>query len=247
MFPLRISVSAAVLFCSAVYGVLPVFGQTNDPAVTPIPGGFFVQWDEKKPADVAVIQLDKKFSGTYELTFDVPKEFVNAPSAAIADERLRITVLADYWLSRGKPERAVPLYEKGLQKDPDSFLFLNNLAMLYSQSLGQHEKGLELVNRALEKNKDDTRLLDTKGLILVNSNNLKNAQPVLQRAVELSCQNPMFCMHLAYAYVRDSQDSAARRYFDPVRERLEQMKPTMGKENQAMYQSVLSALPPLIQ
>jgi tetratricopeptide (TPR) repeat protein len=220
-----------------------VFAQEagNPPKITQIPGGYFVEWQSL--TDIAAVQLDKKLSGAFEMMFDVPAvEFINRKPAPVSTPEM-IVPLADYWIVRGKPERAIPLYEKGLEKEPESILFQNNLAMLYSQTLGQHERGLNVVNKALASQKDNISLLDTKGLILLNSKNAPEAVPVLERAVELSCQNPTYCMHLAYALYLDGRDGQARRYFDPVRDQLSAAAPNMVKENKAMFDLLKLKLP----
>ncbi|MCL2710335.1 MAG: tetratricopeptide repeat protein, partial [Planctomycetaceae bacterium] len=160
-----------------------------------------------------------------------------------------ITALADYWIVRGKPEWAIPLYEKTLAlgnlDDTRAFVFRNNLAMLYSHVLGQHQKALEVVDKALETNRDNFTLLNTKGLILINAGRPADAIPVLQRAVELSHQLPIYCMHLAYAFHLDGRVAQARRYFDVTRDQLVPLAPSMTKENKAMYDALMVAYPPV--
>ena len=153
-----------------------------------------------------------------------------------------ITTLTDYWIVRGKPERAIPLYEESLARgdldDTRVFVFQNNLAMLYSQLLGQHQKALEVVDKALATQRDNITLLDTKGLILINAGNPAEAIPVLQRVVELSDQLPVYCMHLAYALNLEGRDAESRRYFDAIRDQLTPLVPNMTKENKAMYDAL---------
>jgi tetratricopeptide (TPR) repeat protein len=222
----------------------------DKPTITNIPGGFFVEWTA--PVEVGAIQLGKGLTGKFEVLFDVPSnqltKIIDKKPEPVSDLDM-ITALADYWIVRGKPERAIPLYEGCLKRgDLDESkvaVFQNNLAMLYSRALGQHEKALETINNALAQNKDHTVLLDSKGLILLNNGDAAAAIPVLTRAVELSCQLPVYCMHLAYALHQEGKDPQARRYLDSVRPQLSELAPTMTKENKAMYDTLLSALPPV--
>jgi len=219
--------------------------------MTSIPGGFLIEW--MSPVEIVAIQLKKGLTGPFEVMFDIPSvdfitEFIDKKPEPVSSPEM-ITALADYWIVRGKPERAIPLYENSLKRgnldDTRALVFQNNLAMLYSRILGRHDRALEIINGALESKKDHVTLLDTKGLILLNSGNPSEAIPVLQRAVELSCQLPIYCMHLAYALHQDGRDSQARRYFDPVRDQLISSAPNMTKENKAMYDVLQLALPPI--
>ena len=117
--------------------------------------------------------------------------------------------------------------------------------MLYSQVLGEHSKALGVVDNALSTRRDNVILLDTKGLIFMNAGNPREAVPVLERAVELSCQLPIYCMHLAHALHQEGRLAQARRYFDSARDLLVPLVPNMTKENKAMYDTLQSQYPPL--
>ena len=221
------------------------------PIITSIPGGFFVEWEV--PVEVAAIQFDRRLTGSFEIMFDVPSvEFIadvlDRRTASTPSDPGMVTALADYWIVRGKPERAIPLYEGALKQpnleDGRTRVFLNNLAMLYSRILGQHPKALEVVESALDGDKDNPGLLNTKGLILINRGNPEEAIPDLARAVELSCQHPLYCMHLAYAFYLTGQNGQARRWIDPVRVQLNDAAPSMRKENREMFDVLQSAFPP---
>ena len=245
-FCLGAALLGVALLCSSV-----AFAQgVNRPKITNIPGGFFIEW--AAPVEIAAIQLDRRLTGPVEIMFDVPSvehvfEMDRRPSPVSSPEM--VTALADYWIVRGKPERAIPLYEASLAlgnlDDTRAFVFQNNLAMLYSQALGQHDRALEVVDNALVTRRDNVTLLDTKGLILLNAGRPSEAIPVLQRAVELSCQLPIYCMHLAYALHLDGRPSQARRYLDSARDQLIPLLPNMTTENKAMYDTLLTNYPPV--
>jgi tetratricopeptide (TPR) repeat protein len=220
------------------------------PQITNIPGGFFVEW--ASPVDVARIKLDKRLAGTFEMMFDVPSvgvlaELIDKKTQSAPNPDM-VSALADYWIVRGKPERAIPLYEASLKQgdleEGKALIFQNNLAMLYSQALKQHDKALEIVDSALEDKKDNVVLLDTKGLILMNSGNPEEAIKPLQRAVELSCQLPVYCLHLATALHQAGRTGQARRWFDQARAQLSDISPNMGKENKEMFDKLQRDLPP---
>ena len=240
------------LLCAALFHSSMASAQgLGRPKITGIPGGFFVEW--ASPVEIAAVQLDKKLTGPLEIMFDVPSvEFIaeidRKPASSTNPDM--VATLADYWIARGKPERAIPLYADSLARcnldDVKAFVFQNNLAMLYSEVLGEHNKALEVVNNALTTQRDNPTLLDTKGLILLNAGNPEEAAPVLLRAVELSCQLPIHCMHLAYVLHQEGRSpDQVRRYFDPARDRLIPLVPSMTKENKKMFDALQSALPPI--
>jgi Flp pilus assembly protein TadD len=100
------------------------------------------------------------------------------------------------------------------------------------------------VNTALENRRDDVTLLDTKGLILMNDGRASEAIPVLQRAVELSCQHPIYCLHLAKAYDIVGQVSPARNWFEKSRPKLESIPRKLTPENKNMFDDLRMKYPP---
>lgn len=250
----RYNTFGAFFLCTVLFCLSPVFAQgIAQPKITNIPGGFFIEWDS--PVEIAAVDLGKGLTGAFEIMFDVPSvEFVSdvidkGQSASNSPELIK--TLANYWIIRGKPERAIPLYEHCLKQgnldEAMALVFQNNLAMLYSQVLKNHTKGLEIVDKALETQKDNVVLLDTKGLIHLNSGDPGAAVPPLERAVELSCQLPLYCMHLGAALYQNGQASQARQQFDRVRDRLIAAAPKMTKENRKMFDDLQRALPPVGQ
>jgi len=222
------------------------------PEVINIPGGLFVRW--ASPVEVAAVQVSRELTGPFEIMFDVPSprfiaEIIDATGTRVTSPEM-ITALADYWIVRGRAYRAIPLYREGLRHgnlDPTrEMVFQNNLAMLYSRVLGEHDRALQIIRESLQTRRDNFTLLNTEGLILLNSGNPAEAIPPLERAAVLSCELPIYCMHLAYAFLQDGNRSTpARRWFDPVRDTLINDAPTMSPENRAMFDALQMALPPI--
>ena len=223
------------------------------PTITNIPGGLFVEWTS--PVEIAAVQINRELTGPFEIMFDVPSpqflaDVIDGIGRRVTSPEM-ITVLADYWIVRGRPYRAIPLYREGLQRgglDPHrELVFMNNLALLYSRVNQEHDRALELVQTAMEAGRMDSFvLLNTKGLIFLNAGNPTEAIPPLERAVLLSCQLPIYCMHLAYAFLQDGgRIDPARRSFDPVRPHLIEAAPNMSPENRRMFDVLMSALPPV--
>ncbi|MDR3232369.1 MAG: tetratricopeptide repeat protein [Planctomycetaceae bacterium] len=205
---------------------------TEEPKITPIPDGLFFEWSSYN--NIGSIEVDKSVTGDFQIMFDVPISVIGKPAEPVSSSEM-IVPLADYWIVRGKPERAIPLYRKGLAAQPNSLLFQNNLAMLLSSAQGKHAEALDIINKALEGNHDEVRLLDSKGLILMNNGKASEAVPILERSVQLSCQLPIYCMHLATALDMDGRESGARRYFTQARSQLETQAPNMAADDKVMF------------
>jgi hypothetical protein len=211
------------------------------PVVTPITGGFHIQWPTL--TNVGGVRLLGPLVGKIELMFDIRREDIDKKIEPAQNPDVLIP-LADYWIVRGKPERAIPLYRLGLTKEPNNMVFQNNLAMLLSTVEGNHAEGLQVIDAALEERRDNVTLLDTKGIILMNDGRASEAVPVLQRAVELSCQHPIYCLHLAKAYDIVGQGSNARSWFDKSRPHLEAVPSKLTRENKNMFDDLRMKYPP---
>ena len=206
--------------------------QVNVPKITAIRGGYYAEFGGL--TEIGAIKLGGPITGAYEIYFDARMDDTGTTARA-ADDPEFLLVLADYWIVRGKPERAIPLYELGLEKDPENFLFLNNLALIVSSAAKDHDRALNIIDGALKERADNVTLLDTKGLILMNAKRFDEAGQVLQRAVELSCQKPLCVMHYAYALDLQGQQSSAREWFNKVFSVLETSAPTFLKDDKRMF------------
>jgi len=222
-----------------------------------VDGGFAILLDEieRSPSDSDVlIRAIQSLCGDFkpsETMLEIIDALMNRVETDGNFSLEMVVVLAHHWHEyRDKPERAISLYEEALTRDDlddmwDS-VFRMGLAKLYSHVLGEHQKALEMVDKALENNVVSairtTVLLDTKGLILINAGNPTEAIPVLLRAVELSDQFHVFCLHLAYAFHLDGRDAESRQYFDVARDQLTP-SPKTSKENKAMYDALMVAHP----
>ncbi|GHT31299.1 hypothetical protein FACS1894214_2480 [Planctomycetales bacterium] len=208
-------------------------GTPQPPKITPVKGGYYVRWN--KLTDIGAVQIPGNMSGKLEILFDIRLEDID--KGPVKPDSIGILrPLADYWTRRGKPEHAIDLYRKGLEKEPDDFAFQNNLAYLLSAVSGQHDEALSIVNKALETRADNVTLLDTKGLIFINADKPDEAIPVLERAVTLSCQGPLYMLHLSQALDLDGRKDSASNWFAKTRPFLENA--SLSKENQKVFDSL---------
>ncbi len=78
-----------------------------------------------------------------------------------------ITDIAKRLQATGHSEEAIPLYQKALEKEPDSpsLIVINNLAWILCENKGRHQEALELAEEGLKINPNYIDLIDTRGFI----------------------------------------------------------------------------------
>lgn len=202
------------------------------PVVTPIKGGYHLEWPSL--TDVGAVRIKGPWAGRYELMFDVRREDIDRKPEAPQDPVVLLPI-ADYWIVRGRADRAIPLYRRGLVLDPDNFTFQNNIAMLLSSAENKHDEAIDVIDKALETRLDNVTLLDTKGMILINARRADEAVPVLERAVILSCHGPIYMLHFAKALDMDGQEIRSREWFEKTRPFLDGPTNKLSKENQEIF------------
>lgn len=227
---------------SNIVKIDPIADPVADADIQPIRGGFYIRWPAL--ATVGGVKLPGHLTGNFEITFDVAPDAVDSKPVPASEPEILLP-LADYWVVRGKPEHAVGLYRKGLEKEPNNYMFQNNLAMLLSRVNGDNRQALDIINKALatEGRHDNITLLDSKGLILMNDGRAGEAVPILERAVELSCQHPIYCLHLAKALNDAGREEQAKNWFEKMRPLLESSPVKMLKENKDMFDEMRIKFP----
>jgi tetratricopeptide (TPR) repeat protein len=101
-------------------------------------------------------------------------------------------------------------YEKLLTVSPNLPLALNNLAVLYSDNLGQLDKAYELAKKAREIAPNVPNFADTLGWILYKKGGYGNALPLLQESAGKLSGDPNIQFHLGMAQYMLGSDEPAR-------------------------------------
>ena len=101
-------------------------------------------------------------------------------------------------------------YEKLLAADSKFFPALNNLASLYSENLGQPEKGLDQAKRARELSPSDPTIADTLGWINYRLGRYDNALPLLSESAAARPSEPDFQYHVGMAHYMQDHEALAR-------------------------------------
>src|SRR5215472_3723965 len=100
-------------------------------------------------------------------------------------------------------------YEKVLTVAPNVPLALNNLAVLYSEHLGQLDKAYDLAQKAKEA-ANDPHIADTLGWILFKRGDYNGALPLLQDSAAKLPNLPEIQFHLGMTYYMSGEEEPAR-------------------------------------
>ena len=100
-------------------------------------------------------------------------------------------------------------YEKVLGLSANYSPALNNLAVLYSEQLGQLDKAYDLAKKAKEANPNEPHLADTLGWILFKRGEYADALRMLQESAAKLPANPEIQFHLGSAHYMLGQDEPA--------------------------------------
>lgn len=104
-------------------------------------------------------------------------------------------------------------YERLLAIDPAFVPALNNLAFLYSENLGQSDKGLAMATRAKRLDSNNLFVEDTLGWILLRRGDYDGARPLLEDVADKSPGNPEVQYHVAMVRYMLGQEEPAQRAF----------------------------------
>ena len=100
---------------------------------------------------------------------------------------------------------------------------------------GSLQEAHALIDKALDKEPDNPRLLDTKGLIYLKNGQPQDALPLLERAVEITCEGPIYVLHLAFAQMKNGENEKAMTTFEKVRSVLLPRTDMLLRDNKAMF------------
>jgi cellulose synthase operon protein C len=123
---------------------------------------------------------------------------------------------ADLRTRQGKYAEAVSGYRKVLEKAPDNFMALNNLAVLLALQGANLDEALKLVDQAIDVAGPQGAMLDSRAIVHMAMNNSEKALEDMKAAVA-DQETPVRLFHLAQAYALAGDTKAARTAFDKAR------------------------------
>lgn len=121
-----------------------------------------------------------------------------------------IMLLANLYQQQPNYAAARDAYEIALSINGNLALALNNLAVIYSEHLGQPDKGLDLAKRAREVAPNEPHIADSLGWILFKKGEYANALRLLQESVSKLPNEPEVQYHVGMAHYFLGDERAAQ-------------------------------------
>lgn len=122
--------------------------------------------------------------------------------------------LANGYMLAGRNTEARAQFEKVVERVPDQPFALNNLAWLLRTN--EPHQAMKYAHRAVKIAPNAPSFLDTYGLLLLNSGDVKGAKDILQRAALLAPEAPSIGYHLASALERSGDKTGARKTLEKL-------------------------------
>ena len=163
------------------------------------------------------IDLDPKLEPAYEFLAQLyvasnRQEEAIAKLTAFVEKNKTIPALMQLALINQQVKHfdaARDAYETLLTVAPNFPLALNNLAVLYSEHLGQLDKAYDLAKRAKEA-ANEPHINDTLGWILFKRGDYSNALPLLQESAGKLPDSPEIQFHVGMAHYMMGEEGPAR-------------------------------------
>lgn len=117
--------------------------------------------------------------------------------------------------------KAAEVYDKMIERNLNVNLAKNNLAYLLATQMPSPEnfqKALKMVSEALDEAPEDANILDTKGWILCQMGDYRQAVTYLEQSAEFAPNNPTVQYHLAYCQAKLGDGDKAREILEKLLE-----------------------------
>jgi cellulose synthase operon protein C len=121
----------------------------------------------------------------------------------------------EFELTQQKWQAALDNYNFVLKTDPKHAIALNNSAWAYSK-LGDLPKAVSLAEQAYSVAQNAPPIIDTLGMILVQSGNVPRGVELLRQAVSIAPKQNEYRLHLAQALAKAGDSAAAKKELETV-------------------------------
>ena len=120
--------------------------------------------------------------------------------------------LAQFYFYKKKPKEAIAIYERILEVNPNYVEALFWLGYLYEES-GAHTKAIDTWKRGLKIDSDFAPILNSLGYTYAQGGvNLKEAEGMIQRALEQEPENGAYLDSLGWIYFQRGELEEAEEY-----------------------------------
>jgi tetratricopeptide (TPR) repeat protein len=184
---------------------------------------YFAQRDftHAEPDLLKAIELEPKLEAAYRLLAQLyvasnrQDEAIAKLSAFVENNKTvqaapAMMQLAEIQHQRKDFAAARDVYENLLSLAPNFGLAVNNLAVLYSEHLGQLDKAYDLATKASQANPNDPNITDTLGWILYKKGDYANALRPLQESAGKLPDQPEVQFHVGMAHYMLGEEEPAR-------------------------------------
>ena len=135
------------------------------------------------------------------------------------DDAALLSNMAILNIIQGHTDKAVGLYKRVLETQPNNTVILNNLATILGDDANTRAEALTLVNRAIEIAGPQPNLQDTKATILLYDDKPSEAVELLEKATATADPDPRYFFHLALAYQKTGKLDKAREVYEQAEKR----------------------------
>lgn len=157
-------------------------------------------------------------------------ELIRTHDEALADASKRFQENAGFLeglgtlkMAEGKYDQAIKCFVSALKVSPKSIRSMNNLAMSYAEIPERASEGLGPINSALRLTNQNPELLDTKGVVLMASGRLAEAEATFAEAFAASSE-PRHLFHVILSQINQDKEAQAAKNWKGLD--LEKLDPT---------------------
>lgn len=122
-------------------------------------------------------------------------------------------LLGNVYMDKDKPEDAVYMYQKAIQKDKKCYKAYYNIGNYYLER-GQYDIAIQNYTKAAKYKNDNPYIYYNLGCAYLKQNNLSSARLNFYKAIMYNSNVPEFHYNLAYVYKKLNKDKLAKTYLD---------------------------------
>ena len=189
---------------------------------------------------------DYEFDTEWMKPFD---EFVLGSDPSKSQNIGEVYRYVQYLMVRKMEDKILPYFRRMYELDTTNVMTMNDLAYLIAFQKTEDtreanfKEAISLIDKAIESDKNNAMLIDTKGLIVMAQGNPEQAATLFTTAVELARHSVIYRLHLAVALLRADIKDQAKEEFGSIRKLLVPQIEMLPESNRNYTQELLDAFP----